>query len=225
MAPGMDPPARPLPKVQQMKRMVFAQFLGALFVTAAVAGAQARPQTPAAGAPAAPQTPAPAPAAQPAPAPLPFPADAKIAFVNMQFVLSESKLGKDGFAKVTALSTKQQAEKTAKAAEIQKLQAEIQNGSAVLTPAVLQQKNAELERQVRQAQTDEQNRQSDLDNLQRQLLDDFQDKVLPLVEALRAERGLWMVFTPGGDGSGGIVAANPALDLSSELVKRLDALK
>jgi hypothetical protein len=94
----------------------------------------------------------------------------------------------------------------------------------VLSSSVLAQKNADLERMLRQAQTDEAQRQADLDNLQRQLLDDFQDKVLPLVEQLRAEKGLWMILTPGADGGGGIVAANAALDLSPELVKRLDAI-
>jgi outer membrane protein len=207
-----------------MKRMMFAQILGVLLMTGTMAAAQARPQTPSPAAPAA-QTPAKPAAPAAPPAPLVFPADAKVAFVNMQFVLSESKLGKAGFEKVSTLSAKHQTEKTAKNAEIQKLQADIQTGGSVLSPAVLTAKNAEMDRLLRQAQTDEQQRQADLDTLQRQLLDDFQDKVLPLVEQLRAEKGLWMILTPGSDGSGGIVAANAALDLSGELVKRLDALK
>jgi Skp family chaperone for outer membrane proteins len=208
-----------------MTRMMFVQTLGALLLTGTIAAAQARPQAPAA--PARPSTPPAASAAAPAtptPAPLPFPADAKVAFVNMQYVLSKSKLGQAGFDQVSALSAKQQTEKSTQSAAIQKLQAEIQQGQSVLTPTVLTQKNNELERLVRQAQTDEQQRQSDLSALQQQLLEDFQDKVLPLVEQLRAEKNLWMVLTPGADGAG-IVAANPALELSDELVKRLDALK
>ena len=94
-----------------MKRMMFAQILGVLLMTGTMAAAQARPQTPSPAAPAA-QTPAKPAAPAAPPAPLVFPADAKVAFVNMQFVLSESKLGKAGFEKVSALSAKQQAEKT-----------------------------------------------------------------------------------------------------------------
>ena len=44
--------------------------------------------------------------------PVPFPADAKVGFVDMQYVISESKLGKAGMEKIQALSAKQNAERT-----------------------------------------------------------------------------------------------------------------
>ena len=53
---------------------------------------------------------------------------------------------------------------------------------------------------------------SDLQTLQDQLLEDFSKKVLPLVEQLRAEKNLWVVF---GLGEGtGIAAVHPGLDLT-----------
>jgi len=222
-----------------MKRLIIGTLLTALFggaMLGAVVAAQGAPARgaapPPAPAPATPQTAKPtAPAPQaptakpPAPAaPLPFPADAKIAFVNLQRVVSESQLGKAGQEKVQALLAKQNADKTAKNAEIQKLQQEIQAGASVLTAVVLQQKNADLDRLTRQAQFDEQQRQVDFNALQGQLLDDFGEKVMPIIEAIRAEKNLWMILTPTGDGSG-VAAVNPALDLSLEVIKRLDAGK
>ena len=42
-------------------------------------------------------------AASKPPAPVPFPADAKVGYVDMQYVISESKLGKAGLEKIQAL--------------------------------------------------------------------------------------------------------------------------
>jgi outer membrane protein len=226
-------------KVPQMTRMIPAVMLTALFVGGPAAAQEASTQKPAAPAtqkpaPAAPSTQKPAtptpPATppttpqKPAAPPQPFPADAKIGFVNLQMIVSESKLGKIGQEKVQALLTKQNADRAARNAEIQKLQQEIQAGATVLTPQVLQQKSADVDRLTRQAQFDEQQRQADLNSLQGQLLDELGDKVMPIIEQIRAEKGLWLILTPSGDGSG-VAAVNPAIDLSAEVVKRLDAAK
>ena len=54
-----------------------------------------------------------------------------------------------------------------------------------------------------------------------QLLQGFQEQVLPIVEEMRNEKGLWIVFALGENSN--IAAAHAGLDLSAELVKRLDA--
>ena len=207
-----------------MKRTTIVIALGAMLV-AANAAAQAAPQrpaTPPAPAPAAPPAAAPAaPQPQAAPAPVPFPADAKIAYVNMQFIVSTSKLGKTGQDRMKALQDKQTAERSSKNAELQTLQREIQTNASVWSAAVLNQKNLDLDRVNREAQFQEQQRQVDLENLNQQLLEEFSTKVLPLVEQLRTERGLWVVFS-AGEGSN-IAAVHPGLDISAEVVKRLDA--
>ena len=61
------------------------------------------------------------------------------------------------------------------------------------------------------------------EQMQRELLSTFQVKVLPIVEAIRNEKGLWIVFQLG-DGSP-IIAAHAGLDLTADVVKRLDAGK
>jgi Skp family chaperone for outer membrane proteins len=197
-----------------MMRMRIAPVLGVLLV-AGTAAAQTPQTTPAPAPPAAPPS-------QPA-APVPFPADAKVGFVSMQAIVSNSALGKAGQEKMKALSDAKSTELSAKNKQIQTLQQEVQSGQNVLAPAVLAQKNTELEKLTREVQFLQEQAQVDIQNLNDQLLEEFTAKVLPIVEQVRAERNLWVVFSLG-DGTG-VVAVNRGLDLSSEVIKRLDAAK
>ncbi len=193
-----------------MTRVMTATVLSAfLFVSPAAA------QAPAAPAPPEPMMAAPAAA--------PFPADSRVGIVNLQAVVQNSQLGRSGQERLKALQDKKGAEIGAKGKEIQTLQQEIQSGQNVLAAAVLAQKNAELDRKNREMQFLQEQARVDVDALQSELLEQFGEKVLPIVEQLRAERNLWAVFTTG-DGSG-LVAVNPALDLSAEVVRRLDSAK
>ena len=168
------------------------------------------------------QAPATPPAAAPKPPtpPVPFPADAKMGFVNMQQVVAESKLGKTGSARAKDLSDKKMAEIQAKNAAIQKLNQEVSAGANVLSAAVLAQKNSELAKAQNELQFMQQQAQTDVDNLQNELFNDFLEKVLPICEELRAEKNLWVIWNLG-EGSN-VTAVNKGLDLSDEIVKRLD---
>ena len=209
-----------------MTRVMTATVFSALFVVGTAAAAV--PQTQPAGAAARPATPPAAPAPQtaapaPAPAPVAFPADAKIGFVNMQSIVSQSRLGRTGQEQMKALNDKKGTELAAKNKQIQTLQQEVQAGASVLAPAVMAQKNAEIDKLTREAQFMQEQAQVDIQALNDQLLDEFSTKVLPIVEQLRAEKGLWVVFALG-DGTG-VAAVHAGLDLSAEVVKRLDAAK
>jgi outer membrane protein len=151
---------------------------------------------------------------------VPFPADAKVGFVNMQYVVSESKLGKAGTEKLKALSDSKNADLVAKNRAVQQLQQDIANNQSVWSSSVLSQKNADLTRLQNELQYLQQQRDTDMQTLNEQLLSEFGEKVLPIVEQIRSEKGLWIIFS-AGDGSN-IAAAHPGLDLSSEVVKRLD---
>jgi outer membrane protein len=201
-----------------MKRMMIAIALGALMVgpsAAAAAAPQASAQKPAT--PPAATTPAPA---APAPAAVPFPADARIGYVNMQYIVSESKLGKAGTEKLRQLSESKNTELASKNRAIQQAQQEIQTNQSVWAPNVLAQKNADLAKMQNELQFLTQQRDTDMQTLNQQLLDEFGQKVIPIVEQVRAEKKLWMVFVTGD----AIAAAQPGLDLSDDVIKRLDAV-
>ena len=141
----------------------------------------------------------------------------------MQGVVSQSKLGKTGQEQMQSLDAKKTAELTALNKAIQQLQQEISTGSGVLSATILSTKNQELDRKQREMQFAQEQARSDLQTLQDQLLEEFSKKVLPIVEQIRAEKNLWVVF---GLGEGtGIAAVHPGLDLTTDIVKRLDASK
>jgi len=138
----------------------------------------------------------------------------------MQVVVTSSKLGKAGQDRMKELTDKQNADLGAKSKELQTLQQEIQTQGTVLTPAALAAKNSELDKKQRAAQFAQQDWQAQVDGLNKQLLQDFQEKLLPVLEALRGEMNLWVIFSVGDSGA---AAVHPGLNLSSEVIKRLDA--
>lgn len=205
--------------------------------TAPRAGAPAqtpsRPTTPAPTAPAPttqtpPAQPAPAPQAQRPPTPPPvFPAGAKIAFVNMQLVVAESKLGKAGQDRMKKLHDDNQARLSQLAKGIQDQQQKITTQTGVVNDAALQALRRELDRIQLDAQSEQQKVQAAEQNLNEDLLNDFSQKAMPIIEALRVEKDLWFILgvqeTADGGGQLIVASANPGLDLSLEIVKRLDA--
>jgi outer membrane protein len=190
-------------------------------------GAQSNAQAPAGQAPAAPaQAPAAPPEQQPPPAPPPFPAGAKIAFVNMQLVVAQSKLGQAGQTRMKALYDEHQAKLAELARGIQDQQQKITTQTGVVSDSALQQMRRDLERMQLEAQAEQQRAQTDEQNLNEDLLTDFSQKAMPVIEALRVERDLWVVLGVSDSVEGGgqlmIASAHPGLDLSLEVIKRLD---
>lgn len=210
-----------------MKRFLFASVL--LILTSAAAWAQqTQPPPTQTGPPPAGQTPpllpkppgTQTPAPTPPPVAVPFPADSKIAFVNMQALLSESKLGKAGLTQMKVLTDKQQADLNDKNKAIQALQQKIQTQSAVVTPEARNQWSADLEKAQRDLQYAQNEAQAQVEELNQRLLGDFQEKVLPVIEVLAKEKGLYAIF---GAAESGAAYIHPGVDLTVELVKRLDA--
>lgn len=204
--------------LNSMTRMTIAVAVSALLVAGS---AQARtPQT---------QTPPPAtqkPAAQlpmpsPTPAPVPFPEGAKVAFIDLQRIVGESALGKQGSDAMKALNDKLGADLAAKNKEIQALQDQIKTQQNVVSEAKMQEMTRNLDKLQRAAQFAQEDAQVQVNQLNQELLSGFQQKVLPIVEKLRDEKGLWIVFALGDQSN--IAAAHAGLDLSAEVIKRLDA--
>jgi Skp family chaperone for outer membrane proteins len=194
-----------------MRRLAIASAL-CVALSAGPALAQTPPPT---------QTPPPAQATPPPlPAPVPFPAESTIGFVNLQAVVAESVLGKSGTEQLKLLTDRTTADLTAKQQEIQDLQNRINTQRELLTQDAVESMLTELDLKQRQLQFDQENAQVEVDRLNQKLLQDFQIAVFPVVEEIRAERGLLVILSIADSG---ILAAHPGLDLSAEVVTRLDA--
>lgn len=210
-----------------VKEMQMMFVLGAMAAVPAYAQTTA-PKPPAGTAPAAqtPATPAPATApaaAQPAPAPQPprpFPEGAKFAFVDIQAVASNSAEGKSATAKLDDIKKKKNAELQAKGTSLKGMQDKLTSGGSVMNDQARVQLEKDIEKGQRELQFAQQDAQTELTEMTNELQASFQEKLNPVLEAVRAEKGLLMIFSIRDSG---IVAVDTGLDLSGEVVKRFDA--
>lgn len=206
----------------------------AVVLSASSAFAQAQPagQAPARPTPTAPAQPTPRPATPPAapaptqaapPQPLPqqapFPAGAKAGFVNLQAIAQLTAEGKAAAAKVNALAQKKQTEGADKAKALQANQAKLQTSGNVMSDAARSQLEKEIERQTVEGQRFEQDAQAELNELQQELQQDFQAKLLPILVELSKEKGLQVLFSAG---DAGVIWIEPGIDLTMEAVSRMD---
>jgi Skp family chaperone for outer membrane proteins len=199
----------------------------ALSAAPALAQTSAKPATPAqpkpataapAQVPAAPAAPAPAPI--PAQPPAPFPAGAKIAFFNPQAVFQASAEGRAGVTRVNALIQKKQTENADKAKLLQGNQQKLQTSGSVMNETARVQLEKEIEKQTKDAERFQQDAQAEINELQQEVQNEFVKKLSPIVEALANEKGLHLVFNAS---ESGIAWAAPGLDLTADVIKRLDA--
>ena len=199
-------------------RFVRTGALAALAVALSASVATAQTQTP-------PPLPTPAPT-KPAPPPAPLPAGARVAFINLEQVFAESDLGKAGQAKWRGLTEKLFANLTAKDKEIQTMSDKIKAQQATADPKMLTAWNMELARLQREAQYAQQEARAQAEQLQQEVLAEFGKKVQPVIDALRVEKGLHAILSVQSGISGlSIVSSDPGIDLSSELIKKLNAMK
>ena len=164
---------------------------------------------------------APPAAAQPEPpAPRPFPEGSKIAYVDIQAIASLSAEGKAATARIQDWEKKKNAELTEKNKTLQAAQTKLQQGSGVLSDAARGQLEKDIEKMQRDLQFAQQDAQTERTDLTNQLQGEFQEKLNPLIEQLRTEKGLLVIFNIRDSG---VVSVDTGLDLSAEVVKRFDA--
>jgi len=177
-------------------------------------------QTPAQAKPA-PATPAPA-QTPPAPAqpPAPFPMGAKVAFFNPQAVFQASADGKAAVARVNALIQKKQTENADKAKLLQGNQQKLQTSGSVMNEAARVQLEKEIEKQTKDAERFQQDAQAEINELQQEVQNEFVRKLSPIIEAIAVEKGLHIVLNLA---EAGVAWATPGLDLTGDVVKKLDA--
>jgi outer membrane protein len=166
------------------------------------------------------------PPAQPAPAPavvqppMPFPQGSKIAFFNPQAVFQNSADGRAAVTRVNALIQKKQTENADKAKLLQGNQQKLQTSGSVMNEAARTQLEKEIDRQTKEAERFQQDAQAEINELQQEVQNEFVKKLSPIIEQIATEKGLQMVFNAV---ESGIAWAMPGLDLTADVVKKLDA--
>ena len=201
-----------------MKALVVAVALSLL--AASPVFAQAPPpaqQPPAKPVPAAPATPAPAPA-QP-PAPKPFPQGARVAYVVLQRIANESADGRVATTRIQALQQKKAAELNEKNKQLTGMQAKLEKEGSVMNASASADLQKNIEKLNVELQRFTQDAQAEVQELQQQLQQEFQQRLEPVIQSVANEMGLHFVFN-GPDA--GLVWADQSLDISTEVIKKLD---
>ena len=113
-------------------------------------------------APPATQKPAePAPAAQPHAAPQPFPEGAKIAYIDLQYIASNSTEGKAATAKIQEFAKKKTAELEGKQKALEALRNKLLQGGTVLSDSARGQMEKDIDKRARELQFAQQEAQSE----------------------------------------------------------------
>jgi outer membrane protein len=175
-------------------------------------------QKPAVPEPQKPTVPAPAPATPPAP----FPEGAKVAFVVLQRIANESAEGKAASARIKALQEKKASELAERQKQLQGIQAKLEKEASVMSATAQADLAKQAERLNTEIQRFTQDAQQELGDLQTQLQQQFEARVTPVLEEVRKEKGLHFVFNAQ---ESGLVAADPGLDITLDVIKKLDAAK
>jgi outer membrane protein len=191
-------------------------------VSALAAGPVLAQTTPPAQPPAKPTTPAPAPAAPPAAAPAPYPEGAKIAFFDVQGVASNSVEGKAATAKIQELEKKKIGEIQAKNKQLEDARTKLQSSSGIMNDQARLALEKDVDKLTREVQFMQQEAQSERNQLQEELRVEFQRKLAPVLDQIAKEKQLHMLFDFN---SSGALWGDPGLDLTGEIIKRLDASK
>ena len=177
----------------------------------------------------APAKPVPAPAA-PAPmqapaapaAPKPFPQGAKVANVVLQRIANESADGRVATTRIQALQQKKAAELNEKNKQLTTAQQKLEKEGAVMSASIAAELQKTIERLNVEVQRFTQDAQAEVQELQQTLQGEFQQRLEPVLQQVAADMGLQFVFN-GPDA--GLVWADASLDISGEVIKKLDSAK
>lgn len=146
--------------------------------------------------------------------------DVRIGTMSLAYIARNSKTARTAIAQVEEFERKKVSEVESKAAELQKQQAQLQQSASMSPRAV-----ADLQRAFDKSRIDfdrfQQDTQAEITAMQAKFDADFRVKLAPIVDEISKEKGLQFVF--GIEQTEMLMWWSPAVDISEEVVKRLDA--
>jgi Skp family chaperone for outer membrane proteins len=148
-----------------------------------------------------------------------FPKDSRIGYVDLERVAALSSEGKSATAQLEALRTKKAAEVASRGKQVELLQQKLSDGSAVLNEAAFTRLQREFQRAQLDFQRFNEDAQAEVRDTQQLLWRAFTTRLFPVVGQVATEKNLWAVFSSEST----LLWHHPAIDLSEEVAKRLDA--
>ena len=146
----------------------------------------------------------------------------RVGAVSLAYVARSSKEGQSALAEIEKFVKQKESEASVKAAELEKRRLALQKVSPGLSPRAL----ADLQKTFDRSRVDferfQQDAQAEIEQMQTTFDAEFRVKLAPVIDAVSKEKGLHFVF---GLEQAAIVWWSPAVDISEDVVKRLDAGK
>ena len=144
----------------------------------------------------------------------------RLGAVSLAYVARNSKAGKTELARIEEASRKHAAEIDARSAELQKQQAQLQQAGAGLSARALSDLQRAFERSRIDLQRFQEDARNEIESMTAEFEVRFRARLAPLIDEVSNEKGLQFVF---GLEQAAIVWWSPAVDISDDVVKRLDA--
>ena len=207
-------------EMRVVKSSILALALTVVLASSSYAQTPPPKTQPPATTPPATQPAAPKPALPPSP-PVPFPQDAKYAVVDVQAIAQNSTAGKDASKKLNDLQAKKMSEIQDKNKQLQALTTKRDTSAGVMSEAARAQLDKDIDRLQRDIQFAQSNAQAEMTDLNNELQAEFTKKVAPIIEEIAKEKNLYLVFTADS----GFAYVHPGLNISDEVIKRLDGKK
>ncbi|MBP1769185.1 MAG: outer membrane protein (OmpH-like) [Candidatus Aminicenantes bacterium] len=152
--------------------------------------------------------------------------DSKMGMLNSQEILEKSVEGKRALAQVQAAdkaADKKYADDIAKLDEqIKQLQNRLSTQRTTLTPDAAMALQTDIQKKQTERQRAIEDASRGFQEIQARTLERIQSDLIPIIEQVRKDKGLDLIFDVV---KGGAVYFTPALDLTAEVIKRYDALK
>ena len=146
----------------------------------------------------------------------------QIGAVNITYIARTSRAGKAAIAALDAFGKQKSIEVQGKAEELQKQQTELQKQSVTMSPRAVVDLQRAFEKSKLEFDRFQQDAQAEIEAMQTKFDADFRVRLAPIVDEISKEKGLHFVF---GIDQAAIIWWSPAVDISDECVKRLDAAK
>jgi len=142
--------------------------------------------------------------------------------VVLQRIANESADGRVATTRIQALQQKKAAELNDKNKQLTAMQQKLEKEGSVMSASAAGELQKNIEKATVEVQRFTQDAQAEVQELQQALQNEFQERLTPVLQQVAADMGLHFVFN-GPDA--GLVWADAALDISTEVIKKLDSAK
>lgn len=146
-------------------------------------------------------------------------AGSRLAYFSPERAFAMSSDGQAAQAKLTALEAERGKELAARNAKLKDMQDALQRGAAVLGEATRRQREIDVERFEIDTKRFLEDAQAEFLGIRRASENTFFTKLRPALDAVAKERGFLFVLN---EDSGLLAWANPALDITAEVVQRMN---